>query len=238
MERQTLRALLKEASLLSQKLLVAPLGGADATTSSADLSVLVSNLSRLVNSISHDTLAVKLPDAAMLTYMMAPLYYADVYEDRLMHACLFGFCRKGGVMPLHDHLQMHGFVKVIRGSLSITSYSWLSAEDEEQEMKKNIIHSFRGRPVRYEGTVIRTSDDDCVHLDPKHGNLHSMVSLDVGTTFFDLLVPGYGDRPCSFFETRPRDPRPSDSGICFVRQVPMPRWYVCDAIPYDRIMQL
>ncbi|KHN86491.1 2-aminoethanethiol dioxygenase [Toxocara canis] len=222
-ERQTLKAILKDASLLSHKLSLLSSGRVTASASSSDESDIISGLSRVVNSISQNTLAIKLPDDVMLAYMTAPIFYADIYEDHIMHACLFGFRRKGGVMPLHDHSQMHGFVKVIRGSVSVTSYSWLSAEEEELEMKRAVIRAFRGRPVRCEGTVTRSSDDDCIHLGPRLGNLHSMVALDAGTTFFDLLVPGYGKRPCAFFEARQSDPRQSSSGICFVREIPMPR---------------
>ncbi|VDK50760.1 unnamed protein product [Anisakis simplex] len=278
MERHALRHFLKNASHLAHRLSILSSAKSSPSTvtcsTSSDTSTIVSDLCALMNQVTAKVLAIELPDDIVLSYTKAPFHYADIYEDHLMHACLFGFTRKAVQMPLHDHSRMHGFVKVIRGSMTVSSYSWLSEDDEQRECNRNIIRSFYGRPVRmentyaialcesaralsevlftvilvlmcetyeisrYEGTIKRNSEDECVHLDPERGNLHSMEALEAGTTFFDLLVPGYGDRPCTFYEIKPGDSQLNGSDICFVRTVPMPTSYYCETIPYDQIFRL
>ena len=50
---------------------------------------------------------------------LAPLLYADVYRDNRIDTGIFGFRREGAVIPLHNHPQMSGFLRVIRGSIKV-----------------------------------------------------------------------------------------------------------------------
>lgn len=61
--------------------------------------------------------------------MTAPMYYIDIYESERIHACLFGFKSRDFVFPLHNHPDMYGFMKVLRGALAINSYTELSHDE-------------------------------------------------------------------------------------------------------------
>ncbi|MFH4983901.1 hypothetical protein AB6A40_010610 [Gnathostoma spinigerum] len=194
--------------------------------------------SQLMQNFTCDNLQVELPPLHGFGCINAPVFYASIYESDLIHACIFGFYRKGSDIPLHNHPGMHGFVKVIRGSAQVTSFSRLSAAEERSERRKHLLCGFQGQPVRYEGTQIRTFEDECLHLSPTKGNIHRVVGLEDGAAFFDLLVPGYGDRPCTFYDVVPRDPAKSADGICFVKEIPIPNFYFCETIPYNEIHEL
>lgn len=70
------------------------------------------------------------------------MYYIDIYESEHIHACLFGFKSCDFIFPLHDHPDMYGFVKVLRGALSVYSYTKLS-HDEREAPKRNQMLNYR-----------------------------------------------------------------------------------------------
>jgi hypothetical protein len=40
--------------------------------------------------------------------------------------------RRGDSLPLHDHPQMYGFMRALRGSVQVSSYSWLEPAEERR----------------------------------------------------------------------------------------------------------
>lgn len=69
--------------------------------------------------------------------MTAPMYYADVYQSEHIHVCLFGFKNQDFVFPLHDHPEIYGFLKVIRGAVAVNSYSLLPDDEQEQAKRSS-----------------------------------------------------------------------------------------------------
>lgn len=63
------------------------------------------------------------------------MYYIDIYESEHIHACIFGFKSSDFLFPLHDHPDMYGFLKVLRGALAVNSYTELS-HDEQEALKR------------------------------------------------------------------------------------------------------
>ncbi|KAH7697165.1 Cysteamine dioxygenase [Aphelenchoides avenae] len=126
---------------------------------------------------------------------------ANVYNDGKISTALFGLKRKGDAIPLHDHLHMYGFVRVIRGRVSIESFSWPYTDEDEALHHWN--HSTGLWSARYEGTVVLSAADTKLSsvavLTPKKRNIHSITALDDGTIFFDLLIPGYKGRKCRYY---------------------------------------
>ncbi|PAV76272.1 hypothetical protein WR25_09971 [Diploscapter pachys] len=122
---------------------------------------------------------------------LAPLLYADVYRDNRIDTGIFGFRREGAAIPLHNHPQMSGFLRVIRGSIKIASFSFV-------DQSASIQHP--STPVRFEGEKILTPEDFAVFLDPVQDNFHSVTALEDESFFFDALVPGYLDNECKYFQ--------------------------------------
>lgn len=84
---------------------------------------------------------------AGLASLSAPMFYADIYQSHLLHMCIFGFKRRGSSLPLHDHPDMYGFVKVIRGEITVSSYSDIGFQ-EQNDLKQGPI-SESVRTVRF-----------------------------------------------------------------------------------------
>ncbi|VBB31641.1 unnamed protein product, partial [Acanthocheilonema viteae] len=161
----------------------------------------------------------------------------DIYESEHIHACLFGFKSCDFLFPLHDHPDMYGFVKVLRGALGINSYTELSYDEKEalKWTKSNALSS-NVTIARFEGISNRWRSDDCVCLGPKFGNIHSLAPLENGTAFFDLLMPGYGDKPCTYFKNIIQNPKLKQ--VCLLQKTAEPEDYYCQLLPYEKIKAL
>uniref|UniRef100_A0A1I7VC95 2-aminoethanethiol dioxygenase n=1 Tax=Loa loa TaxID=7209 RepID=A0A1I7VC95_LOALO len=211
MSQQGLRSFLREVSAISERL--AQLKLSDTITDSSDAytaetETLSERARRLVSTVNLDMIGAVLPDRLGLESMTAPMYYVDIYESENIHACLFGFKSCDFSFPLHDHPDMYGFVKVLRGALAINSYTELS-HGEREAMKRTESNGLSSNVTiaRFEGISNRWHSDDCVYLSPKFGNIHSLVPLEDGTAFFDLLMPGYGNKPCTYFKNLIQNPK-------------------------------
>ncbi len=60
-----------------------------------------------------------------------PCLYTEIYDDDDMNVCIFTLRNTGSEIPLHDHPDITGLIKVIFGSARVTSYSWLKPEHED-----------------------------------------------------------------------------------------------------------
>lgn len=78
-----------------------------------------------------DTLGSLLPDAdSTRTALWAPCFCTPLANTPTANLDIFGFRRRGERIPLHDHPQMYGFMRAIRGRVRVESFSWLEAETE------------------------------------------------------------------------------------------------------------
>ncbi|KAH7707921.1 cysteamine dioxygenase [Aphelenchoides avenae] len=128
---------------------------------------------------------------------------AHVYEDDKISTGVFLMREPGISIPLHDHKNMFGFIRVIRGQIRVESFSWLEAVEVNQLELEHKRNDTRARPVRYEGPRILSADEYGAHsvgfLGPMKGNVHSITALEKDTVFFDLLIPGYKHRRPRYF---------------------------------------
>ncbi|CAG9539644.1 unnamed protein product [Cercopithifilaria johnstoni] len=239
MSQQGLRSFLREVSAISERLTQLKLSNTTDSDNAyaAETEMLSERAHRLVSTLTLDMLDVVLPDRLGLASMTAPMYYVDIYESEHIHACLFGFKSCDFLFPLHDHPDMYGFVKVLRGALAINSYTELSHDEREtlQWTKSNALSS-SVTIARFEGTSNRWHSDDCVHLGPKFGNIHSLAPLEDGTAFFDLLMPGYREKPCTYFKNIIQNPKLKQT--CLLQKIGEPEDYYCQLLPYDKIRAL
>ncbi|VDK75305.1 unnamed protein product [Onchocerca ochengi] len=316
MSQQGLRSFLRETSAISERLAQLKKLSINITDSDDDVyavekEMLTERARQLVSTLTLDMLGAVLPDRLGLESMTAPIYYADIYETEHIHACLFGFKSCDFLFPLHDHPDMYGFLKVLRGGLSINSYTKLS-RDEQEALKgiksdalssnvtiaKTVVEqllwellseylqktdsspksepyiSFRGSSfpdfqfvasclvdlalftcqsehfggkhvialtgnmftLLFEGISNRWHSDDCVYLGPKFSNIHSLTPLENGAAFFDLLMPGYRDKPCTYFKNIMQNPKLKQA--CLLQKIAEPEDYYCQVLPYEKIKTL
>lgn len=54
-----------------------------------------------------------------LRFQPSSILFANAHRDQLLEATVIYFTRPGARVPLHDHPNMHGFIKVLNGSLQV-----------------------------------------------------------------------------------------------------------------------
>lgn len=127
-------------------------------------------------------------------------------------------------MPLHDHPNMTGILKVISGKLRVESYTRIPTDKEN------------GLIVKAEEPKILDSTSEAAVLHPEKCNYHEIQALEGPAAFFDILSPPYSDisdkspdaRHCSFFK---KEILRSDGVNIIIKltQIPVPDHYYCDS---------
>ncbi|OXU25330.1 hypothetical protein TSAR_000433 [Trichomalopsis sarcophagae] len=152
----------------------------------------------------------------------APMCVIDVFENHDIAISVF-ILKTGVTLPMHDHPEMHGLLKVLSGVVKIDSYTIESESDKVLEQDK-LISAVKHPPV-----IVRPSDSACV-LTPLVRNLHEITCLEGPCAFLDILSPPYdtntlgeGKRPCTFFKEAVSDEM-SDAVQLVVTDVP-PTFY-------------
>ncbi|VDM97896.1 unnamed protein product [Thelazia callipaeda] len=242
MPRQGLRSFLRETSAISERLAQIKKLSNTIIDSDGDYTIekkmLIERARQLVSALTPDIVGAVLPDRLGLEAMTAPMYYADVYESEHIHVCLFGFKNCNFVFPLHDHPEMYGFLKVLRGAIALNSYTELS-HDEHSKMRSTVKLNARSSNrivYRFDGVTNCWCSDECVYLGPEFGNIHSLTPLEDGAAFFDLLIPGYGNNRCTYFKNMTPNPRLKQT--CMLQKIAEPEDYYCQVLPYNKIKAL
>ncbi|KAJ8949347.1 hypothetical protein NQ314_008267 [Rhamnusium bicolor] len=172
----------------------------------------------------------------------APVTCIDIYEDSNVTMGIF-ILKPGGQLPLHNHPEMHGLIKVITGKVKITSYS-LNTEKTMEIDRKSLKGEFvtpvnlpRKRILTAElnsSEVIDSSSKTCL-LEPNIKNLHEIQSIDGPAAFLDILAPPYGSitpsngpRLCSYYSVLSQ----AAPNVYRLQEIKSPSWYWTDAFPY------
>jgi len=112
----------------------------------------------------------------------APVLYTELFEDSDVTICVF-ILRNGVQMPMHDHPNMTGLLKVIHGAVSLQAYTLVSREEGEA----------RGvwDATKHPAALISSADDPVV-LYPVKDNVHEIRTVGGSAAFLDILAPPYG----------------------------------------------
>ena len=169
--------------------------------------------------------------------LSAPVCHVNIMESAPFSIGIF-IIRKGMELPLHDHPGMTGIVKVLYGTLKITSYkATKGALTLEEHSTLNKI------PVTRLPDVTLTSSSDCQVLTPHIGNFHCVQSVGEDTAIFDILSPPYAEnRDCHYY----REVFLSHKDECFdlednienscmqsyLIRISQPFDFYCDQLPY------
>ncbi|KAI1719881.1 hypothetical protein Ddc_09114 [Ditylenchus destructor] len=210
-----------------------------ASTSSSAISALIQEMRAVVSSITEKTLqsVTILPDASpSKNRLYAPVFYSHVSDSPNFETSLFGFRCAGNTIPLHNHPHMFGFLKAIRGRVLVSSFSWLNHSEEANliQSASEQIKRTRWKPAKFEGSLILSSSGDPENsvavLGPLNGNLHTVQAVDDGATFFDLLVPGYRNYPCTYYAEDFE--KPLQTGTTYwMREIPEPSDFITQHLP-------
>lgn len=174
----------------------------------------------------------------------APVSCIEIYEDDNVSMGIF-ILKPNGKLPLHNHPQMHGLIKVIAGKVKIVSYS-LNTEKTKEIDQKGLQDNPDAMPLkpksRYnivtaelsEITVADANSPACT-LEPDFKNLHEIQSLEGPAAFVDILAPPYdypvpefGERQCSYYSKLSQ----VSSSIFRLQEIRSPAWYWTDSYPY------
>ncbi|XP_045035657.1 2-aminoethanethiol dioxygenase isoform X2 [Daphnia magna] len=96
--------------------------------------------------------------------------------------------KDGASIPLHDHVGMHGVLKVLYGTLNVQSYSPvdLPAQTNSHSMQQSWYIKARRFPV----SCISEKDSPAM-LSPSDHNLHTIGTVGGSASFLDILAPPY-----------------------------------------------
>lgn len=138
----------------------------------------------------------------------APVTYMHICETDAFSMGVF-LLRSGASIPLHDHPDMHGILKVLYGKVRIRCFDKLerppnASEDGEGGPSQSQSPS-REAPVWQ--AVLRSTSEFTEHgspclLTPLRDNLHQIEAIEGPAAFLDILAPPYDPdegRDCHYY---------------------------------------
>ncbi|KAI6190281.1 Protein xylosyltransferase [Aphelenchoides bicaudatus] len=199
----------------------------------------LSEICKLMSTVTASTLKIDLP-RARLTTVLQDIYSASIYENNRISCSVFGIQLRNGRIPLHDHCNCYGFIRVLRGSLKVRSFSLLDTQKENeliQSLKSESINfSKNARPVLFEGEQVASAKNSGVlFLSPVEGNIHEVIALEDDTAFFDVLIPGYTSA-CIYYaqiaDPKTKSAELKEGKVCWLQKIQTPRDYYTYELEY------
>lgn len=131
-----------------------------------------------------------------------PVTFVDIFENSLMTMMVI-IMKPGSRIPLHDHPNMYGMIKVLAGQIRVQSYTLLDEPGKiiDDHNPKNTVMSALRMP---ESMLSKISSP--VTLSPEIRNVHEIECIcgEPGTdyaAFLDILSPPYPDEEsCHYFK--------------------------------------
>ncbi|XP_029657027.1 2-aminoethanethiol dioxygenase-like [Octopus sinensis] len=106
--------------------------------------------------------------------------FLQIFEDTKIMAFIVILAENARI-PLHDHHQMNGFVKIIEGCAKVETFTPV----KEGRSPSEIICR---RELEGE---ITSETKSCLTLSPNFGNIHQLSAINGPCAFFDILFPPY-----------------------------------------------
>lgn len=154
----------------------------------------------------------------------APCKFVNISEKENYMMAVF-ILDHNFTMPLHNHPNMHGLLKVVSGRLRVNSYSPISNNRQDGDLL-----------VTADELRVLESHSETSILFPEVSNYHELTALNGPAAFFDILSPPYSDtndRHCSFYKKLVVD-NSSERKIIRLEQIEVPNHYYCDTVFYDQ----
>ncbi|XP_014205710.1 2-aminoethanethiol dioxygenase [Copidosoma floridanum] len=158
-------------------------------------------LTNLMNEITAEDVSVNKNMLDFVKAQPAPMCAIDVFENQDITIAVF-ILKSGMTLPMHNHPEMHGLLKVINGVVKINSYTFETQDDEKTLELGRTISVTKHAPV-----TVRSTDPACV-LTPILKNIHEITCLEGPAAFLDVLSPPYDilgkygekSRLCTYFK--------------------------------------
>ncbi|GFT97372.1 2-aminoethanethiol dioxygenase [Nephila pilipes] len=204
---------------------------------------IVENLSKLIKNVSKIRATdLKLKDTLRTisneSKRKAPVTYIEVAENQTFSMGIF-LLRNGARIPLHDHPGMHGVLKVIQGTVKITSFSALSNVPSDTKVPQDVISQLKTGQIdhlipveKHTSGNVTDKDEPCV-LKPKEGNFHEICAVGGTAAFLDILAPPYDlkERDCHYYISA--ETKKTDSEVkCWLARTAPPEDFWCESAPY------
>lgn len=180
----------------------------------------------------------------------APVTYVDIFDDPNLSVGIF-ILKPGMKLPLHDHPDMYGLIKVIAGVIKITSFSLNTEATKKAGGDRfhcntpwsSVINFFVGDnnffrnelTAELNSEVLATPETGSCVLGPEKGNLHEIESVGGPAAFIDILSPPYetyipnvGPRKCSYYKVV----KEVAGNVFKLEETGSPSWYWNDTFPY------
>ena len=186
-----------------------------------DFAERLNDLSREMNALTADDLGLLRSPAARgeVPPSAAPVTYIGVREEEDFTLGVF-VVNPGRTMPLHDHPNMNGCLKVLQGSVEVQSFDRISLSDLEipedlpapLKTRTDLVEKEFLVPSRAPAVLKVTPESKPLLVHPGKDNLHQIRSVGtVPAAFVDALGPPYnhgdlrehGDserRECTFYK--------------------------------------
>jgi cysteamine dioxygenase len=156
----------------------------------------------------------------LMTYVKgdAPVLYMNIYESSLISLSLF-IIKKGQLLPIHNHPNMNGLIKVIHGEGTIKSFTTINSDSNNPLIQTTQDYS----------KLIKENVSEIITLSPLSNNIHEIRASDnCDLVFLDLLTPPY-ENDCAYYEIANEG---DSSDILELKKVPCPDNYYCDSLLY------
>lgn len=166
----------------------------------------------------------------------APVTYVHIYDDYNLSVGIF-ILKPGMVLPLHDHPHMYGLIKVIAGTIKITSFSVNTQRTEEFDKREKESASVYSRCFTAEknSEILASPESESCLVEPNQKNLHEIECVGGPAAFIDVLSPPYesdipniGPRKCSYY----RILNEVSLNVYKLEETSEPSWYWNDVFPY------
>ena len=173
----------------------------------------------------------------------APVTYVHIWEDDTFSMGIF-VLKNGSRLPLHDHPEMFGVIKVIHGNMCVKSYSVRPNVTVPPEIKQIATQPELAPLVLpaslTSDTVVDVNCPPCI-LSPEDNNLHEIRAVGGPSAFLDILSPPYdhgsGGRICHYFEVLPGsacgDAAESSEHSSYLAQISQPLDFWCSSADYQ-----
>lgn len=196
----------------------------------------------LLKGMHHSKLFTKGLIQLCFCILGAPVTYIHIYDDQTSVASSIFALKEGSSLPLHDHPNMHGFIKCISGKLLLTSYSKIwekSFHDSNTQGNADLRSSgdynrkrLRVGANKQPDKILTEHDSETAALQPEQGNIHTITAIDGPAAFIDFLAPPYSDgtqHTCHYFQIESSD---HVNDIHTLLEISCPPWYWCADAPY------
>ena len=184
---------------------------------------------------------------------LAPVTFIDLWKDEHFSMSIF-VLKPGTRLPMHDHPEMHGVIRVVHGHVNVFSYSLLERKrgdafeplhrhGDDYSVKKGDVFTAQ-RLSASSGDIVDIYSEPVI-LTPVDGNIHEIRTTDSPAAFFDILAPPYDDHryghhQCHYYKELPVSKSDTklldstqDKGLCNLISIPTPLDYWTDYAPYD-----